>query len=116
MDLEIASLPAFSTFTYPAISDTIGHTITAIRPSLTSGCSFVSNDLPYGLSLNASTGEITGAVCDTMHTTFTVIAAVVLSVMTARRLMSATTSTADILKVPAEVWAVYAVTAMEAHT
>ena len=75
VDLDIVSMPAFSTFTYPAISDTIGHTITPVRPSLSSGCTFISNDLPYGLTLNASTGEITGAVCDTMHTTFTVIAA-----------------------------------------
>ncbi|MBO4741561.1 MAG: hypothetical protein J5605_07980, partial [Bacteroidales bacterium] len=75
VDFNITAIPSLSTFTYPAISDTIGHQLSGIRPSLSSGCTFFSNDLPYGLSINASTGEITGMVCDTLHTTFTVIAA-----------------------------------------
>ena len=74
VDLNIVSLPAFGTFTYPAISDTIGKTISGIRPSLSSGCTFLSTDLPYGLTLNASNGEISGRVYDTLHTTFTVTA------------------------------------------
>ena len=74
VDIDIVSMPTFGTFTYPAISDTIGRQISGVRPSLTSGCTFFSNNLPDGLSINASTGEISGAVYDTLHTTFTVIA------------------------------------------
>ena len=73
VDLDIVSMPAFNTFTYPAINDTIGHQLSGIRPSLSSGCTFFSNDLPEGLSINASTGEISGIVLDTINTTFTVI-------------------------------------------
>ena len=73
VDIEVTALPNFNTFTYPAINDTIGHPISGIRPSLGSGCTFFSNDLPEGLSINASTGEISGTVLDTLNTTFTVI-------------------------------------------
>ena len=74
VDLDIVAMPAIGTFTYPAISDTIGNLISGIRPSLSSGCTFFSNDLPNGLTLNASTGVISGRVYDTLHTTFTVTA------------------------------------------
>ena len=73
VDIEVTALPNFNTFTYPAINDTIGHPISGIRPSLSSGCTFFSNDLPDGLTINASTGEISGTVLDTLNTTFTVI-------------------------------------------
>ena len=108
VDIDIVSLPAFGTFTYPAISDTIGHTITPVRPSLTSGCTFMSNDLPLGLSLNASTGEITGAVCDTLHTTFTVIASCTGCVMSQ--------ATVRIDMVPDITCAGYTVTLPAGHT
>ena len=108
VDLNITSIPPLGTFTYPAISDTIGHPLSGIRPSLSSGCTFFSNNLPYGLSLNASTGEITGTVLDTIHTTFTVTAAC------SGCTMSQATVTIDI--VPDITCAGYTVTLPTGHT
>ena len=108
VDLDIVSMPTMGTFTYPAISDTIGKAISGIRPSLTSGCTFFSNDLPMGLSLNASTGEISGMILDTLHTTFTVTAA-----CTGCR-MSQATVRIDI--VPAIICSGYTVSLPTGHT
>ena len=75
VDLSIVSSSNFGTFNYPAIVDTIGKLISGIRPSLPSGCVFISTDLPEGLAVDPYTGEISGVVLDTFHTTFTVISA-----------------------------------------
>ena len=75
--LNIVALPQISTtFTYnrSPLNDTTGRRI-SIRPSTnqySNGCTFFSNSLPQGLTLNDSTGEISGIVYDELHDTIEV--------------------------------------------
>ncbi len=75
--LNVVALPQISTtFTYnrSPLNDTTGRRI-SIRPTTnqySNGCTFFSNSLPRGLSLNDSTGEISGIVYDELHDTIEV--------------------------------------------
>ena len=75
--LNITALPQISTtFTYnpSTLNDTTGRYIN-ILPSTnqySNGCTFFSNTLPRGMSLNSSTGAITGIVYDELHDTIEV--------------------------------------------
>ena len=71
--LNVTALPQVSTtFTYNPVTlnDTTGRYISilpATNQYSTNGCTFFSNSLPRGLSLNDSTGEIYGIVYDELH-------------------------------------------------
>ena len=75
--LNITALPQVSaTFTYNPVTlnDTTGRQI-SIMPATTqysNGCTFFCNNLPEGLSINPSTGEISGIVYSELHDTMEV--------------------------------------------
>ncbi len=75
VELSIVSSPLPTTTTYSAdIYNVVARPITPITPTV-SGCSYSSTDLPEGLSINPTTGEITGAIYDTItNGSFTVLA------------------------------------------
>ena len=75
--LNVTALPQVSTtFTYnrSPLNDTTGRYISIIPTTnqYSNGCTFFSNSLPRGLTLNDSTGEISGIVYDELHDTIEV--------------------------------------------
>ena len=75
VELNVVSSPLPVATTYSAdIYNVVAKPITPITPTV-SGCHYSSTDLPEGLSINSSTGEITGAIYDTItNGSFTVLA------------------------------------------
>ncbi|MBO4740836.1 MAG: hypothetical protein J5605_04235, partial [Bacteroidales bacterium] len=77
VNLNVVGLPQISaTFTYnpDTISDTTGRYINIVPATnqYSNGCTFFSNNLPRGLSLDSSTGAITGIVYDELYDTIEV--------------------------------------------
>ena len=75
--LNVTALPQVSTtFTYTpaALNDTTGRYISIIPSTnqYSNGCTFFCNNLPEGLSINPSTGEISGIVYNELHDTMEV--------------------------------------------